>query len=172
MPWGPPIRCVGRRYPDAPLHARTACLERPPPFYFFIKSFGYDGNWPDEGEKMPLRWFDWQLNTTGGDPINSWNWFESGGQPEDLRINLNSWRHSQGGCNLELQFRMQSLDEISWNADYEKHFDVGFPKWPDFYDLTPQFINNWAYGPAPPTVRLYIGLYSEIPTGSCISSGE
>lgn len=165
MSWTP-VRCTGRRYPNAPVYARQGCLERQPGYWFLPFLSGFTGEWAvRNGQFLPARWAGFSP-PTGYDVANNWNWTD----PDDSRrlINVRTERNNPGDP-WRLLLRVRYSAPLGFIEDnWAKEFPDGFPKWPNTYNLERTSAVPWIYG-GTFVQAIYVGYYTQIAPNMCLT---
>lgn len=158
------IRCIGRRYPDAPYWSRQGCVERNPPYVFQVKGSSFTGFWAAFNDV----WMDVEIDliqpgpVTGFDATVQWERVIIAGRIIRVRKILlagPNWR-------LEVAYR----HGFPGGAVAEKiyTFDVPwFERWEAeipcrVFSTTP----DWTFGGAI-TSRVRPATYALLPAGFC-----
>jgi hypothetical protein len=164
MSWTPSIRCVGRRYPNAPATAKVGCLERPPG-YWFVGLPAFTGVFSTFGTTWyPIRWTN-TLPAFGFDPVNTWFYQHVFIPPQGATVQV--WTQIEGGAAV-IYYSIRTTG-AGWPfraIRYKRTFAAGFPRWVSSMDLSYDEDQGWIFG-KPATVALYTPVYGQCAPGIC-----
>ena len=160
-----PIRCVGRRYPDAPWYTVAGCLERPPPSRFQLKGSSFTGFWASINDV----WVDVDEDSGGviaqgpWDPTITWRRTLIPGRVIEIRKQFVA-----GQWELNAKYRHGFPGGAVAVKTYQKAIATGFPKWEATEVLRVQSTTpDWTFGGAI-SVSLRPATYELLPADFCI----
>jgi hypothetical protein len=165
MSWLPPIRCVGRTYPNAPSYARSGWPARPPSYWLCVIGNFHGPYTPFKAAIVPHRWRRWNP-LAGFDVSNEWEW-QGEGLGDNRTRSFVFTQLAAGVWTLYVTLHGWQFGGFSL-IRYRKEFPGGFPEVvPDTFTLTYWFDTGFPYG-KPATIRVFNLKYNMLLGGSCV----
>jgi len=166
--WDPPIRCVGRRYPNGPYGAMMGATRRPWPHWLAIEMpFAGHGYWPPLGTLTPLRFLG---ATVVAQRVIDAEWHWNNGAP--LPSQMNFFVERGAVPNITARLRATKLgNPLPVFVEYFADLGNGYRSVEETIHMNrTSFSGAWTLPNQPPeTIEVLIATYDMMPAGRCIA---